>query len=499
MRFGSIEYLFCLSIVAILVSRMLPKWRIPILLLASIAFYMLWDAEHIIALFIGIFVTYICAFQIGRARSPERKKRWLGVGVFATIALYLFYFYGPNSFKIINTIPGVELRALAQLGVPLGLSYISFKQISYLIDVYDGILNAERSIAKYSLYISFFPSITMGPIDRASSFLKQTSNNNRISYTEIRYAFHLILWGLFKKIVIADRLAIITSSVYTSPQGFDGFITLATSYLSFIQLYCDFSGYTDIALGSAKLLGFDLSVNFRNPLSAKNISDFWKRWHITLSSWLTDYIYSPIASRLAIRKSNHGAGILGNTGLSDYILAITATWLVSGIWHGVGSKYIVWGLMHALYFTLYQATAGSRKKVKRFIKSRPKHGIVYDLICTIGTFNMVCLANIVFMSVNLSSALVFLRSLSSGYAQQISSADQFKTTLRGLGYSGPDLKLTLVYVAVFLLIEWNTDSYGLPKLLNKAWAIRWPVYYAILASVIFFGGGSANNFIYQQF
>lgn len=345
MLFNSIDFLIFFPLVAAIFFVIPKKLRYIWLLIASYYFYMSWNPKYAILIALSTFITYISSIFIQKYNDQKRivlKKVCLAGSIVSNLSILCLFKYA--NFIIINI---SKLLSILNIGIierrldlllPVGISFYTFQALSYTIDVYRGEIKAETNIFKYALFVSFFPQLVAGPIERSKNLLCQINNIDHISvwnFEQVKRGFLLIMWGLFQKLVIADRAALLVNTVFQHYQNY-GFLEIFTAAILFaFQIYCDFGGYTNIARGSACVMGFHLMNNFRQPYLAQNIKDFWRRWHISLTSWFTDYLYIPLGGN---RNGRHRK-----------YLNILIVFGVSGLWHGASWNFIVWGLLHAIY------------------------------------------------------------------------------------------------------------------------------------------------------
>ncbi|MEW6282066.1 MAG: MBOAT family O-acyltransferase [Candidatus Eremiobacterota bacterium] len=330
MLFNSFHFLVFFGVVVGLYFALPDRWRVPLLLLASGYFYMVAIPVYILILILLIAIDYTAGLWIDRAVG-FRRKLLLVVSLVANVGVLGFFKY----WNFFATNLGAGSEWLHQFVLPIGLSFHTFQSMAYTIEVYSGTIRPEPNLLRYSLYVLFFPQLVAGPIERPNWMLPQFRLSHRFDSERIVQGLRQILWGMFKKVVIADRLAILVDLVYDTPQGQPGpALFLATLFFAF-QIYCDFSGYSDIALGTARVLGYRMMLNFRKPYLATSVSDFWRRWHISLSTWFRDYVYIPLGgSRCGLGRQ------LGN---------LLITFLISGLWHGANWTFVVWGALHGAY------------------------------------------------------------------------------------------------------------------------------------------------------
>jgi D-alanyl-lipoteichoic acid acyltransferase DltB (MBOAT superfamily) len=297
----------------------------------SLFFYYKSSGAYIIILLLSIVLDYLVALGIYQSRRQVLRKLLLAVSVIANVALLCYFKYTNFFLENINLLTGSHINPL-DLFLPIGISFYTFQTISYVVDVYKGEIEPARNLIDYAFYMSFFPHLVAGPIVRARHFLPQINQKINLTQNDVSSGFFLVLKGLMKKAIIADYVAQYADMVFSTPDGYSGFENLIAIYAYTLQIYCDFSGYSDMAIGLAKMMGFDLGDNFRSPYIAVNITDFWRRWHISLSSWLRDYVYIPLGGN---RKGE----------LNQYVF-LFLTMLIGGFWHGASWKFVFWGAMH---------------------------------------------------------------------------------------------------------------------------------------------------------
>jgi D-alanyl-lipoteichoic acid acyltransferase DltB (MBOAT superfamily) len=359
--------------------------------------------------------------------------------------------------------------------------------MSYTIEVYRGNQKAEKHLGIYSLYVMFFPQLVAGPIERPQNVLHQFYQDHLFDYNKLKTGLKLIGWGLFKKVVIADRLSIIVNEVYNNPREFDGpALTLATLFFSF-QIYCDFSGYSDIALGSAKILGYDLMENFKRPYFSKSISEFWTRWHISLSTWFRDYLYIPLGGN--------------RVPISKWCINIFSVFLISGLWHGASWNFIIWGSLHGLYMIIEKLI---KPFEKRTLEPVLKNTFPFPYMKVLLTFLQVSFAWIFFRAQTVDDSLYIVSHLTSGWSS-ILNLQNLKVLISNIG--GKDLIYGLFNIligfAVILFMEYihfhsrNREITDIIK--NKPTWQRWLAYYGIILAILTVGVFQHQEFIYFQF
>ncbi|MCX6158520.1 MAG: MBOAT family protein [Ignavibacteriae bacterium] len=412
---------------------------------------------------------------------------FISIGFLVVVLLFLKY----QKFIIIEN----------ALLFPIGISFYVFKSISYLIETQRGNMDKNNSFINCASYISFFPAIQAGPIDRPSVLIPQLQSNNKFQIDNILNGSKLIVFGLFKKCVIADRLSPFVDNVYNNPQNFKGGALLLAVFLYSFQIYFDFSGYTDIAIGSARFFGINLSKNFDKPYLSKSISEFWRRWHITLSTFLRDYIFLPIAYRMSkyftVNKYSRYY-----TDMITYIIASIVTMLVAGIWHGNGLGFIIWGLLHGIYLVNSRLFDKQRKKISNAI-GLSKYKSIHNSFKIVITFLLITFAWIFFRANNLNDALYVIGNLFNGIFSPGEYLKGINSIIIGVDkyayFYKPRVEIFLVFVFIIIAAFANKYSNENNVLVIKNIFVRWSVYYILIFSVLIFGVFRYQKFIYYQF
>jgi D-alanyl-lipoteichoic acid acyltransferase DltB (MBOAT superfamily) len=473
--FNSIQFLIFFPLVTLGYFAAPHRWRWLLLLAASCYFYMAFIPIYILILLITILIDYSAALFI-EASAGRARRLGLIVSVAATcLVLFVFKYYD----FIINNINSLAAWSgagwsLAALGLvlPIGLSFHTFQSLSYVIEVYRGRQRAQRHFGIYALYVMFFPQLVAGPIERPQNLLHQFYEPHSFEYERVRNGLRLMLWGFFKKVAVADRLAIYVNSVYANLEHHTGpTIAVATVFFAF-QIYCDFSGYSDIAIGSARVLGFNLMTNFDKPYRSGGISEFWRRWHISLSTWFKDYVYVPLGGN--------------RVSAARWPLNILITFTLSGLWHGAAWNYVVWGALNGFYLCASSWSQRLRARVVQGVGlgNRPRtHHLVQILI----TFALTCLAWVFFRAPDFEHALLALNHL----------------LLRpGPIFTGGAKDLIYGAIGILLVLGmdyWTGDKAFDAALSDKRPALRWAIYLFLLLWIVSAGVFDASQFIYFQF
>jgi D-alanyl-lipoteichoic acid acyltransferase DltB (MBOAT superfamily) len=481
MLFNSIEFAIFFPVVTALYYLLPQRWKSWMLLLASCVFYMAFIPAYILILLVTILIDYCGGIYIEKSLGKTRRY-WLVASILST-CLVLFV------FKYIN-FANHNLAALARfldwnypIGVlaiilPIGLSFHTFQSLSYVIEVYRGRQKPEKRFGIYALYVMFYPQLVAGPIERPQNLLHQFDESHRFDYNQVTSGLRLMTWGLFKKMVIADRLARYVNPVYAAPQEFSALQLIVATFFFAYQIYCDFSGYSDIAIGAARVMGFKLMTNFDRPYSSKSIGEFWKRWHISLSTWFKDYLYISLGGNRVAKWR--------------WYLNLAITFIVSGLWHGANWTYILWGALNGFYLIIGLTTKRLRDRLRGIMRIDEQTWPV-KVLQTCITFALVCVGWILFRARNLDDALFVFTHLFSGLRIGSVSA--------GVpGFGRFDLVVALVGIIALEIIQAVRQRYSMGGLLASIpFFLRWPVYYAAFFIILFFGIYSQTQFIYFQF
>jgi D-alanyl-lipoteichoic acid acyltransferase DltB (MBOAT superfamily) len=461
------------------------------LLMASCVFYMFFIPAYILILFITILIDYFAGIWIERS-TGKKKKIYLIISIISTcLVLFVFKYFNffIGNFNEISQLIhwNYSLKTMAII-LPIGLSFHTFQSLSYVIEVYRGNQKAEKHFGIYSLYVMFYPQLVAGPIERPQNLLHQFYEKHDFDYNRVANGLKLMAWGLFKKVVIADRLSVFVNQVYTDPYDYAGLsLVVATLFFSF-QIYCDFSGYSDIAIGSAQVMGFKLMNNFNRPYFSKSISEFWKRWHISLSTWFKDYLYISMGgNRVSVPR---------------WYFNLFITFLVSGLWHGANWTYIVWGALHGSYLVFAIVTQDYRTKFNK-VFGLVKGSKILKYIQILTTFVLVTFAWIFFRSNTIEQAIYIATHLHTNLINDILALLKDSELRSRELYLGQGMWVFLIAILSILFMEYihliQRHSRIRAMLSTKPKWLRWSLYYLIVLSIIFFGVFNKSQFIYFQF
>jgi D-alanyl-lipoteichoic acid acyltransferase DltB (MBOAT superfamily) len=443
------------------------------LLLASYIFYASWNWRFLALIMISTVVAYVAGLGIAGTNDQRTKRKYLFISAFVNLAILAFFkyfnFFSESFLSLLNALglENISIHHSLELAVilPVGISFYTFQTMSYAIDVYRGEIKPTRNFADLALFVSFFPQLVAGPIERAKNLLPQVLGYRKANAEKNREGVWLILWGLFKKVVIADNIASIVNTAFNNSVNLTAPEVIIAAYAFAVQIYCDFSGYSDIARGTAKLLGFDIMVNFRLPFLAQNPSDYWRRWHISLSTWLRDYLYIPLGG-------NRGSNLLKYRNLM-------VTMVLGGLWHGAAWTFVIWGFYHGTLLVLHHLL---RPMLEKWVRNSG----AWKALKVVVTFQLMAIGWLIFRAENfgqLREMLLSLISCWSGTGITLSMATSLIT------YSWPLL--------VVQLCQQNQGSllpqYNWPHTLRVA-------FYSLLVYMIFtYGVMSGQEFIYFQF
>ena len=352
MIFNSLEYFLFLPAVFILFYLFRQKFRVFILLAASYYFYISWNPVFIILILLSTLIDYGAGLSLDKTDSKFTRRLVLGVSICANLGFLFFFKYFNFALENVNEVM-LAVKGSYQpieawdIILPVGISFYTFQTMSYTIDVYNGKTKAERNLAYFALYVCFFPQLVAGPIERFNDLIPQLKSKAKLAVSNISHGGRLILYGLFMKMVIADNLGVVVDNIYGDVAGTSSLGLLLGAVFYSFQIYCDFHGYTTIAIGSARLFNVSLSENFKTPYLSKSVTEFWRNWHITLTSWFRDYIYYPLGG-------NRG-------GKLKWVLAISTVFIISGVWHGAKWTFIIWGVLHASFVLFEKLTTWDKK------------------------------------------------------------------------------------------------------------------------------------------
>ena len=476
MLFNSFAYMCFLPIVFVLYWALPHRYRCYLLLLASYYFYMSWNVRYVALIVFTTLISYVAALLIEKT-DRERTRKLIAASAVLCCLLILFFFkyfnFMADTFSSLLSLFSITLHPITlNLLLPVGISFYTFQTLGYVIDVYRGRIKAERNIIVYATFVSFFPQLVAGPIERSTDLLPQIRAQHRFNEQKAIDGLKLMLWGYYKKLLIADHLSVYVDTVYGNLSGYKGFDLLLAIFFFTIQIYCDFSGYSDIAIGTAGLLDIDLMTNFRSPYFASSIKEFWSRWHISLSTWFRDYLYIPLGGN--------------RCGKARHYFNLIFTFLVSGLWHGAGLTFILWGAVHGLA-QVFEIMLGNR--LER-IRKNPAGG----WLCRAAVFAFCNVTWVFFRAQSFADALYVFRYAFVGIRN-------LKSFLISAMMTKDTLILLLSYVLILAVhdcMDLLQEKTGRAFTGNKV--LRWTGY-VLLGLMILFGAqkGVAAEFVYFQF
>jgi D-alanyl-lipoteichoic acid acyltransferase DltB (MBOAT superfamily) len=473
MLFNSIEFLFFFPIVTALYFWLPQRFRWFMLLAASCYFYMAFVPVYILILGGTIVIDYFAGIYIEKLSG--KKRRWLliislisNIGVLAVFKYYNFL--NGNLTALLGLAGHSNPIPFLKILLPIGLSFHTFQAMSYTIEVYRGNQKAERNFGIYALYVMFYPQLVAGPIERPQNMLHQFYEKHTFDYRRAVEGLRLMLWGLFKKMVIADRLAIYVNDIFDHPNEHHGIAVLVAAYFFAIQIYCDFSGYSDIARGAAQVMGFRLMLNFNLPYFATSVREFWSRWHISLSTWFRDYLYIP----------------LGGNRVKEWrwMMNLFIVFVVSGLWHGASWTFIIWGALHGFYLVA-EIFLNKIAFIRRTGKTT--FGKAMGLLIT---FHLVVLGWIFFRANSFGDAILLLKNLLrfDQPANLYTSQDLVHLVFGGC------------FIGLLMLVEYFTRGNRVELAIGQRSApARWSIYVSLVLLILWFGVFTENEFIYFQF
>jgi D-alanyl-lipoteichoic acid acyltransferase DltB (MBOAT superfamily) len=470
MLFTSFEFILFFIVILAIFWGVNAKYRWIILLVASYYFYYTCEPSYVLLILLSTAIDYLLCNFLTSSNRQKRKITGLALSVIMNLSL-LFFFKYFNFFQealadILNALGSSYKPQRHNLLLPIGISFYTFQTMSYSFDVYRGKTQVERHFGKFALYVSFFPQLVAGPIERANDLLPQFSKQQQLSASMLRDGATLFLWGLFKKIVVADNLKVLVDHVFENPQFQNGGAVLFALFAFTIQIYADFSGYSDMAIGLARMMGIHLNINFRTPYFAQSFTAFWNRWHITFSTWLKDYFFKPLGG---MKRGSHR--------LKVYII-LFITFVFAGLWHGASWNFLIWGSISGVMVIVERIT-GWRKNAKNRYLGWIKTGI---------TFSLLVMTAIFFRSIDVNQSQEMIAHLS-----KISFSEAYIAFADNLISPGVLGLITLFLVDAFIAQKTILDLHQKPILLQYTWAIL------ILIMIFFLGDTASQDFLYFRF
>ncbi len=484
MLFNTFEFIFFFLATIVIYYLLNHKFRWIWLLLVSYYFYYAWEPKLTLLLFFSTLLDYICGIKIYKSHKQTTRKAFLLISIGVNLGLLIFFkylgFFTDASLSIMHFFglwqPGIELtqspQTFSRILLPIGISFYTFQTLSYSIEIYRGNLKPEQHFGRYALYVSFFPQLVAGPIERAQNLLPQLRKNISLDVNNIRTGFMLMAWGYFMKMVVADRLGIYVDAVFANPVKYSGLPLIFGTYFFTFQIYFDFAAYSILAIGAAKVLGIKLMTNFNRPMYAETANEFWGRWHISLMTWLRDYLYRPLVKSFRFKKH----------------WSLFIVFVVSGLWHGAGWNFVIWGTMNGIFIIFEQGTKNMRKKlIQKLARIIPPYFFKYAWWLIV--FNFICFSLIFFRSPSLSSALQYIQNLPIINHYNINVLkDPF------------ELSLCFSLILIVQIVHYfKRDDQVYEIVIHQKPVLRWSIYLLYIVVIVFFTAIRNNAFIYFQF
>jgi len=499
MLFNSLHFAVFFPIVVVLFFATPRRYRWILLLAASYYFYASWKIPYLGLILVSTLVDYVAGIRMSKRETRDARRPYLLLSLGVNLGI-LF------TFKYFNFFVGSVQATLASMGLswnapvldvllPVGISFYTFQTLAYTIDIYRGEQEPEHHLGRFALYVSFFPQLVAGPIERSQRLLPQFRDTKTFDYQRVVDGLKLMLWGFFKKLVIADRLAMYVNEVYGAPEAYGGGATVVATYFFAFQIYCDFSGYSDIAIGAAQVMGYDLMENFRRPYHAKSVNEFWHRWHISLSTWFRDYLYIPLGGNRVV------------TG--RWYFNLFTVFVISGLWHGAAWTFAVWGALHGGYLILGNVTQEFRdalwnrlgkameRTTERYkvagLARLPSVSTIRKYVSVLTTFHLVLLGWVFFRANTIGEAFMILEKMFTVGMGAFEGIEEV-----ALGTTGFIIAIGAIsFMKLVHLLERRVDVRHF--LSKRSRPVRWVVYYGVTFAIIFFGIFNKNAFIYFQF
>ena len=488
MLFNSIMFLVFFFILVVVYYALPQKLKWPILLIASIFFYLCWTPAHILVLLAITAISFFAGWLVHNGKDKGKSKKIiLAISVVLSFSFLFTYkyldFFASSFYSVLELLSVPCSEGTINLLLPVGISFFSFKAVSYIVDSYRGKI-LEKNFLKYLLYVSFFPQVSSGPIERSTNLIPEFTKEHKLDTRNIQEGCYLILFGYFKKMVVADNISSIVSKVFDDPGNYNSLVLIGMAVVYSIQILCDFSGYSDIAIGCAKILGINTQKNFNHPYFSTSIAAFWRNWHISLSSWFRDYLYIPLGGN---RK-----------GTARKYLNLTIVFLVSGLWHGAAWTFIFWGLLHAFYQIFGALTSKPREKLASLIRLN-KHEKIHKIINVVTTFCLVTFAWIFFRAETILGGFEYVKAIivnvggifsMSGIIAQAKLVFTEKTILFSFF-------IAIISFIIYSFVDYKLNVY---EFIKKRHAVIKIIFYALaIVFIVLFASTSVADFIYARF
>lgn len=485
MIFNSAEFLIFYPLVLLLYFILPKAFKWPLLLIASYFFYMIWNPPLIFLILFTTAVSYASGIIIERTKSKGKRRFWLCITLITSLGVLFFFkyfnFLADSAVSLWNLFGGHAEDFSLDLILPVGISFYTFQTLSYVIDVYRGSIPAERHFGWYALFVSFFPQLVAGPIERPENLLPQLKEDHKLEASNAFFGLQKMAVGFFKKIVVADIIAEFVNSVFNDAQSATGLGVALGAVLFAVQIYCDFSGYTDIAIGCARIMGIRLMQNFNLPYRARSIKEFWARWHISLSTWFRDYLYIPLGGNRCSRARNY--------------FNVFVVFLVSGLWHGASWTFVLWGILHGVYQIFGAMTKKARLNLYEKMKIRTDSK-AFAAGQRLVTFLLVCFAWIFFRANSTGDLWILLEKLFTAW-----DAQALSETLPSMGVTITAALVTVFAILIMSMLDRMCDE---PRLAENGTATKQYTLAVVTLAVtvawsLLLSVGGASAFIYFQF
>ncbi len=488
MLFNSLHFLVFFPVVLGLYFGLPARWRAPLLLVVSYYFYLGWRPIYGLLLAGTTLLDYFSGVRMSRLTTPAQRRPWLYLSLASNVStLFIFKYFSffcDTASELATALHFPFAVPLLALALPVGVSFYTFQSVAYIVDVYTGRLRAEQHLGRFALFVAFWPQLVAGPIERGGQMLPQFREPHAFDYGRVASGLRLMAWGMFKKVVIADRLAQMVNPIFDHPHQYNA-LALALAVAGFTgQIYADFSGYTDIARGAARVLGYQLVLNFRQPYFATSVGDFWRRWHLSLSAWFRDYVYIPLGG------SRRGRA---HTQLNVFIV-----FLLSGLWHGASWTFVVWGALHGTYLVAESLTQPVRAALAQRLGLAARPRLLHALGVA-ATLVLVAYAWIFFRANSLPDAFYISTHLFQGWGQ-LTSREALTTIGRFFQAYPPEVAVTLAALGLLLIVDLRNEFSTLAARWQRpSTLMRWAGYGTLLLAILLFGVFNSTQFIYFQF
>lgn len=480
MLFNSWQFGIFLPVIFAIYWAVPQKFRWALLFTASYYFYMSWNVKYVVLILFTTIISYFAAIFIERFQNNTSAKKiiltFTLISCLGVLFVFKYFNFFSKSFVNLMRAFSIQLHPMTlKLLLPVGISFYTFQTLSYVIDVYRGSVKPEKHFGIYATFISFFPQLVAGPIERTNNLLPQIKAHHEFNYEQATYGLKLMTWGFFKKLCIADNLALYVDKVFNDVYAYNGFALILVTFFFTIQIYCDFSGYSDIARGAAKLFGIDLMENFKSPYFSASIKEFWSRWHISLSTWFRDYVYIPLGGN-RVSKVRHYINLM-------------ITFIVSGLWHGANWTFIIWGTIHGFAQIIENIFTRGKNYQPRGLEWAFK---------VLLTFTFCMFAWVFFRAQSFSEAVYVFSNMFSGIGSLINYLHDGFSDI-GMG----KLRLVAFCITFFVMLMFDYFSRERDVITNitslKSSFVRYTFYFALVNLIIFFRSISNTEFVYFQF